>query len=271
MNPEFKHQLRSAIKPFVPRAVKNGWNQAKYAWLWRHRKTVSFDRDGQRIVFSIVNPRDLIQNVQGGRKFYEEYELINISKYFPRGGVFVDVGANTGQHAIFAAKFMGANKLILFEPIVEAYRILLENLRLNQLEQIADISYLGIGLSDRDGCATFDSPLGNLGGTSLTERRGGRIKITTGDRLLSNARVDFIKIDTEGFEIKVLDGFARTIQRQRPAIFVEVDNLNMEAFESLISLHDYEIVFSSRRYSFNENFLIIPKSQRVRGDAVITE
>jgi FkbM family methyltransferase len=263
MKVDSKHLLRRAVKLFIPRSVwnmaRNRWNQVRYAWHWRQRKIVSFDRNCQQILFTIVNSDDHIQSVQAGGKFYEEDELINIARYFTSGGVFVDVGANTGQHAIFAAKFMEASKLIFFEPIAESYRILLENIRLNQLAEISDISHLGIGLSNRVGCATFNTPLSNLGGTSLVERHSGPIKIAIGDTLLSNERVDFIKIDTEGFEMKVLQGLVRTIQRERPAIFVEVADLNAEAFRSFVNLHNYQIVFSSKPYAPNENFIVTPK------------
>jgi Met-10+ like-protein len=54
--------------------------------------------------------------------FYEREELEIIATHF-KGGTFVDIGANVGNHSIFAAKFLGASKVIAFEPNPTAYVI----------------------------------------------------------------------------------------------------------------------------------------------------
>jgi FkbM family methyltransferase len=260
---DMQHLARRTIKPFVPsgiwRSARNQWNHARYAWFWKHRQVVSFNRGDERISFVIVNRNDSIQSEQASGRFYEEDDLSEIASYFPEGGVFVDIGANTGQHSIYVARLLGASRLILFEPIPESCKILKENLRLNCLTEISDISHLGVGLSDRVGRTTFTTDLFNLGGTSLIDDQKGSIETTTGDAVLSSERVDFIKIDTEGFEIKVLNGLVRTIQRERPSIFLEVDDRNAEEFMSFVTGHNYEIAFSSRRYPLNQNFLVTPK------------
>ena len=62
--------------------------------------------------------------------------------------------------------------------------------------------------------------------------RGGQagIKIVTGDKLFANKDFDFIKIDVEGMEIKVLNGMKALISRCRPTLFVEIDNDNAQVF-----------------------------------------
>jgi hypothetical protein len=50
-----------------------------------------------------------------------------------------------------------------------------------------------------------------------------------GDDLLQGEHVDFIKIDTEGMELEVLEGFRGTITSHRPSLFVEVETKRNQA------------------------------------------
>ena len=255
--------IKAAFQPLVPpemwSSARTRFNRVRYEWLWSRRKTVEFEREGQKIKLTIVDPGDVIQKEQAEGKFYEEEELEDIARYFPKGGVFVDIGSNTGQHSVYVGKLLGASRLIVFEPVEQACKILTENLRLNDLSPIADLSHLGVGVSNRDGQATLSSHLLNLGGSSLQESDKGSVRISSGDSMLAGQKVDFIKIDTEGFEMKVLEGLVQTLAREKPTIFVEVDEENAEAFRAFVDAHDYQIVAAKRRYAANENFIIAPK------------
>jgi len=257
--------LKQAIKQVVPEPMlsfaRSRATQLRYFVLWKLRKNVSFERSGSTINFVIVDTKDLIQRAQSKAAFYEEEELNSISSYFRAGGVFVDIGANTGQHSVYFAKLCGASKIILFEPIPITCKILKENIRLNNLDAVADPTHLGFGLSDKPSRANFSIYVSNLGGTELRESTDGDIQTITGDSVLAGQQVDFIKIDTEGFEMKVLSGLARTIAESKPTIFVEVDNHNLREFETFIKEIDYQIEQRHKRYPQNENFLIIPRSK----------
>jgi len=126
------------------------------------------------------------------------------------------------------------------------------------MEQIADLSMLGFGLSDRTDHAQFDILLSNLGAARL-EQGEGSIPIETGDHFLRDEKVDFIKIDTEGLELKVLRGLPSTIARNKPAIFVEVENRNLDNFLAFVQELNYRIEWRYRRYPWNENYLILPR------------
>jgi len=256
------HAVVKSLEPIFPRsfweAYKRHHNRVKYAILWHRRRVVSFKCQGVPIKLAIVNPDDVLQAEQAAGAFYEQGELDEIGPYFRCGGVFVDIGANTGQHSIYFALLLGASKTICFEPIQETCRLLRENMRLNSLEKIADLSNLGIGLSDTIGRANFTLHITNLGAASLREDAGGPIPTTTGDMLLRDRHVDFIKIDTEGYEIRVLKGLRHTVAANRPPIYVEVDDDNLEDFMQLVAEFDYKIEKRHRRYKLNENFLLLP-------------
>ena len=104
----------------------NGGGEAEHS-----RGIVStFNANGQQVSMFVVNEWDYIQAHHLKGRFYEQEELELIGRHF-KGGVFVDVGANIGNHTIYALKFLGATKVIAFEPNPAAARILKVNLALN--------------------------------------------------------------------------------------------------------------------------------------------
>jgi FkbM family methyltransferase len=197
------------------------------------------------------------QNAYG--YFYEIEELAIIARHFRPGSIMLDVGANIGNHTIYAAKFLGARRIVCIEPNPEAIMILRINVDLNQLHEQVDMRYLGLGLSDGPGAAVIARTIAmNLGGVALASQAGGSIRLFAGDELLQGQPIDFIKIDVEGMELAVLKGLERTIAECRPGIFVEVDNAHAPAFHALIQHLGYAVVDRFNRYGTSENFMLVP-------------
>jgi FkbM family methyltransferase len=225
---------------------------------------------GQNVSFFVADETDLIQKEHFHGKFYESEELKIISEFFPAGGIFVDIGANVGNHTVFVARFLSPLKIIVIEPNPATFEILKANIALNRLDGRVDVSYLGIGLSNTSARAVAITPAGNLGGTRLhlSEEQSG-LRVVPGDALLFGHRIDFLKIDVEGMEIDVLEGLKRTIAEQRPRIFIEVDNCNVEKFVEWTAINNYYIVASNSGRTFwsasptstpgYANFMLIPE------------
>lgn len=138
--------------------------------------------------------------------------------------VFVDVGANVGNHTLFAAT-LGA-RVFSFEPYETVSRKLERKIADNRL---ANVRLEKVALGERNEEALFTPPpVHNTGtGSFVTGDRNGttlRLPIRVGDEMLAACgaeRVDFIKIDTEGFEKSVLRGLRETLKRHRPVVFFE--------------------------------------------------
>jgi FkbM family methyltransferase len=219
-------------------------------------KIVCCDIGGIDVYFFVMDEQDEIQREHLHRRFYEPEELQIIKQAF-NGGVFLDVGSNVGNHALFAAMFLGASKVISVEPNPIAYRILRVNIGLNGLHE--KIMHHAVGLSDASCRAAIHMPRHNLGGAQLVVGSAdGAIDVVTGDELLGGAKVDFIKIDAEGMELNVIRGLSKTIARDHPNLFVEVDGENAAAFLDLMKTHGYAIKQRYRRYDRNENYLAVP-------------
>lgn len=147
------------------------------------------------------------------------------------GAVFLDIGANVGQHSLFMARH--ADRVHAFEPWSEARARLDRNLADNA---ITNVSMHPFGLGDASGERQFFAPASaNLGTGSFVPDVNfntaiGQLPVMRGDEAmaqLSIDRVDLIKIDTEGFEVKVLTGLTDTIARHRPVVVCELSETTL--------------------------------------------
>ncbi|GAA4051552.1 FkbM family methyltransferase [Parerythrobacter jejuensis] len=220
---------------------------------------VEGEHDGVPLKLFVANDLDVIQQVHRKGELYEPEELAIIKGTWDQhheGGAFLDVGANVGNHALFAAMVLGADKVIACEPQDAAARILETNAALNH---VADrIAIHRVGLSDSAGQASVESASNNLGAARLTQGKGG-IELVTGDALVGDQPIGFIKIDTEGFELPVLRGLSGTIARDHPPLFVEVETANLPAFEQICAGHGYAITNRFQRYETSVNCLAIAR------------
>ena len=151
--------------------------------------------------------------------------------------VFLDVGANVGQHSLFMSKY--CRQVHSFEPYEKVRTRVVEKIALNNIDNIA---VHGVGLGEREEYLDYYEPIGanlgtgsfNPGHASDNNRLLGKLKLVRGDDFLANLkldRVDLIKIDVEGFEKFVLAGLKETIARYRPLIFMELSQATQETFK----------------------------------------
>jgi FkbM family methyltransferase len=237
------------VVPSAPTLTRSAAGQVVRSVIW-----------GQPVYFTITNRRDTIQKQHYHGRFYELEELEIIRQWCPPGGVFCDIGANIGNHALFALKFLHPTEVILFEPNQVAIDVLLSNLNLNGVAERCDLSHLGIGLSDTDMAGmSVVAPGRNLGAGRMVQT-GGALAVRRGDSALAGRHVDFLKIDVEGMEVSVLNGLSATIAACRPRMFVEVDQANRAGFLAWTKEHQYAVRGTYKRYRTNENFLIVPEA-----------
>jgi FkbM family methyltransferase len=154
----------------------------------------------------------------------EQYVRANL----PRNAVCLDVGANIGLTAILLSLHCPQGRVYAFEASPTNVRFLRENLSLNN---IGNCVVLDTAVGDREGTVEFYESVFSAGSHVSNGRRRGAadlctvvVPVTTLDRVaegphLKGRRVDFIKLDVEGYEPAVLAGAARLCERDRPAIF----------------------------------------------------
>lgn len=157
-------------------------------------------------------------------RFGHEPELAHlIDLLLPDDGSFFDIGANHGYFTVFVAvraKFIG--HVFSFEPVSNTFKFVK---RLVDELQISDkVKLFNAGLSDQVGKATIswntDLGLASFNINSNNHAHSEEAELITLDSL-GVSRCDFLKIDTEGLEYKVIKGGLNTIQKYKPFIFLE--------------------------------------------------
>lgn len=142
--------------------------------------------------------------------------------HLPRGGVMFDLGANFGYYAIVMARALEQDCVIhAFEPDGVAAARLEANLALND---ISCISVHRCGVSDHGGAASLQRVQGNSGAASLVD--GHDFPLVTLDAFCADhgiQRVDVVKIDVEGAELRALRGAAGVLTRHRPTLLLELN------------------------------------------------
>jgi FkbM family methyltransferase len=142
----------------------------------------------------------------------------------------VEVGANTGTFTVPLAKMLQDKNLavIAFEPQPFVFQNLCANLALND---ITNVEAWPFACSDTMGQLFFRMPTygksGNFGGIPFTELKAepkmASIPCVTLDHSLNGTSVGLLKVDAEGFELKVLKGATAIIDENRPILYVEND------------------------------------------------
>lgn len=174
--------------------------------------------------FCPLYPWDIFQrDIVNRSDFVESDMLYELNKYIPNRAVILDIGANIGNHSVFWAMH-GAKKIYAFEPVHATYRMLLKNIEINQMQEI--IIPQNIALGDEKTSGEISSVCtNNIGGTSIKSSQNANNYSLIIERLdninLGEQRIDFCKIDVEGFEKKTLNGMKKTLQKYKPVVFIE--------------------------------------------------
>lgn len=148
------------------------------------------------------------------------------------GGVAVDVGANVGWHTLLMAQLVGAQgRVLAAEANPSACVELDRNVQINRLSHVEVLAH---ALGATEGHISFleiaaDEPGAASAHVTTDENPGAgwiSVRVRPLDAIVQEAgieRLDFIKVDVEGFEWPVLQGSRQTIAKHRPSIVFEFD------------------------------------------------
>jgi FkbM family methyltransferase len=215
--------------------------------------------DGYLVTFFVKDRSDEIQRHHFAGRFYGQEELQIIARYFKPEEVFVDIGANVGNHTIYAAKHLRARRVIPFETRFDAIEILLTNVALNKCNNV-DTSYLGFGVVAHDQPLPERPITGSNSGPHMLiagAEPGLAYRTIRPDAVIAHSPVDFIKMDIEGMEMEAWDGLEETVVRWRPRIFVAIHTTELESFRAWTDMHKYKIAERIARHEHKANYLIV--------------
>lgn len=187
------------------------------------------------------------------QNFYE-IELLEYvrERYLRDGMVYLDCGANIGNHTIFFSCVAKAKKVFAFEGHPRTFSLLEKNIDLNSLEDC--VKRYNCVLGDGAGKARIqhEEPT-NIGGTSFSADASGDLPMVCIDDMDWSDKVDFVKMDVEGSEEQVLRGMKNMLRRDKPVLWVEIFPDKYQRVSGLLEEMGYrqEIeLFGGRNYIF---------------------
>lgn len=202
---------------------------------------------------SDIQNRTVIKNVDGINYELDLTAAIDSGTYFnynkePRtsnalkrlckpGMIVFDIGANLGSHTLPIAKSIGSEgKVYAFEPVPWALDKLKKNLSLNSFKNVL---IQPVALSDYvDENAEFslrasfkttsETPVNNDGSLNHNWWHASekvKVRVETLDNFVACENIkklDVIKLDVDGFEVKVFKGAEETLSNLKPIILLEL-------------------------------------------------
>jgi FkbM family methyltransferase len=176
--------------------------------------------------------------------------------------VFVDAGANEGLYSLFASKCVGASGSVhSFEPSQREFHRLGCNIQLNGLKNVHAVQ---AALADTPGEMELNiasqphagqNTLGKLIYQVPLERTE-RVSAQTLDAFAAASglsRLDVVKLDVEGAELRVLEGSRKVLREMRPVILFEASDDALRAQSgSLAELLEFLRSQDYRIYAFDD-------------------
>jgi FkbM family methyltransferase len=204
--------------------IKGRWRIAESLNRLFAAEQATFDLTGVGRVTLDLNI-EMQQHVYWAGLSRDDAAIVRLARaVLPRDGVFLDVGANVGLHTLAIAHHVSeGGAVVAFEPHPVNYRLLVHNLEQNHLRHVVAENF---GLAEAAATLTGTARAGG-GNWSLASQGEYRFEvrlIPLDDYLRDQPlpRLDLMKIDVEGAEVRVLRGARQTIARFHPLIVFEV-------------------------------------------------
>jgi len=159
----------------------------------------------------------LIENLLSSSEYEDTFKKSMVDSIRPNDCVW-DIGANVGFYTLIFSEIVGVRGSVYsFEPSELNLKLLRDN-----TQGQSNINIHPIALGDRDSLVAFHQGEDSLGATSKiiegSNDSGGihkQVKLTRGDKIIEDGLAsipNFIKIDTEGYELDVLTGLENTLK-----------------------------------------------------------
>ena len=214
--------------PFLIKIIRflhlRGIMRKVYFWfICPKERILTIEAEGIKAQFYVRTPLELrtVCVVSKEQLLGERLVLKKILQLLNQGETVYDVGANLGIHTIFMAKHLrNTGRVIAFEPERKSYEALLDNIKLNKLENVTAMQ-LALGDAIFEGKLHWRDKI--IGSYSLIGKKqddlvNQKVEVFPGDFLVKKNLIPFpcvVKIDVEGYEYYVLRGMEDILTNQR--------------------------------------------------------
>lgn len=211
--------------------------------------------NNQRVIATIggitfeLDLREMIDSSLYFQGCYEPYVTAVIDRLVKPGMTIFDIGANIGCHTFHLATLVAPfGNVIAFEPTSYAFEKLDRNLKLNRFENVTlERLALSNGSIEKQKIS-FRSSWGIDSEVYSTQQE--TVDFVTVDDYLalhSLTQIDFIKLDVDGFELRVIQGALRTLRKYQPMILMEL----APAYLSATGAHPGVLLETLARIGYN--------------------
>lgn len=191
---------------------------------------------GKYDIFYNIHPESVLDNIIITNGIYDDFLIQCLSKLIPTNATIFDVGANVGLLSLPFAKVLSPKGIVhVFEPDSEVFSDLLENIKINNF---TNIIFKSLALQDDPNLnmitlhkrrAIHDDGRKNAGISTIESNptyvvgHESVICSTIDNYVHENSikQIDFLKIDAEGSDFKVLLGSNKIIDLFLPIIVYE--------------------------------------------------
>ncbi len=179
---------------------------------------------------------------------FSEGEVEIFRRFVKQGDTVIECGANIGALCLPLSQMVGtAGQVIAFEPQRLQFQTLCANMALNSVTNVLCRQAAVGDADDTLVLPTYDPYRKQSSGSLCLEgfTNGEVVSLITIDSLNLD-RCDFIKIDVEGMEEKVLRGARQTIERCQPILYVENDRAD-KSDSLLLFIHELGYTVTEHR------------------------
>ena len=152
---------------------------------------------------------------------YESEQQSIMEKNLGPGDVFLDVGSHVGFFTLLGSNLVGKKgRVFSFEPLPRNLDFLRKHVKLNKLD---NVNVIPVAVSDEIGLSGFNEGASSETGSIKPDGKL-KVRVTTLDALLEDKTIqapDFIKVDVEGAQKKVLDGAINLLKNFHPSLLIE--------------------------------------------------
>ena len=196
-----------------------------------------------------------------------EPELKLIKKFITHGTDSLDIGIYKGIYSYEISKYAKTVHAFEFNPLIFSF------LNRNIYKIINNIKLYNFGLSNQNNKVTLRIPIRNklaneenyeeffeMGRATIHDKnefnefRSFDVNVKKLDNLQFENPVSFIKIDVEGHEIEVIKGAIKTINKNKPILLIEIEEIYSK--KKVIDTIKFINTLGYNSYYFNEKKLI---------------
>lgn len=219
--------------------------------------------------------------------------LLELLEQHPIPGYLLDAGANVGLIAIpFAMANPKTNRVVAVEAVDDNVTALRRNIALNGLQELVTVLPVALGEESKTARIQVEGDLRAQEGSGTANILAAdttyqcvtqTIRVETLDALFASGQIprgcSVVKIDTDGYDLKVLQGATRFLRENRPVIFGEFaapcmawHGQTVEDVQAFASAHRYEVWFRATpgwRFTismdlkhFVQDLLLVPSEHR---------